>query len=114
MTVQRQFDLTEEMIHTNQALHEPQSIMSQQALEHLCRELVRMCDSVEKHGLVDYQMGVAEEQIMDCKSCSLSTREIELTTTCSVVLLKSLSLLDPASATQDDEHQPGDTSMADP
>lgn len=41
--------------------------MSQQVLEHLSRELVRLCDSVEKHGLVDYQMGVAEEEIMDCE-----------------------------------------------
>jgi hypothetical protein len=51
-------------------LREPQSIMGARDLERLSSELVRLCDSVEKHGLVDYQMGVAEEDIMDCKSCS--------------------------------------------
>lgn len=41
--------------------------MGPRDLERLSSELVRLCDSVEKHGLVDYQMGVAEEDIMDCK-----------------------------------------------
>jgi hypothetical protein len=53
------------MIQTGQALQDPQSIISTQGLEQLARELVRLCDDVEKHGLVDYQMGVAEENIMD-------------------------------------------------
>lgn len=30
-----------------------------------------MCDAVEKHGLVDYQYGVAEEQIIMSKSVYL-------------------------------------------
>lgn len=49
-------------------MHESQSLMSVQSLEDLARELVRLCDNVEKHGLVDYQMGVAEEDIMDRES----------------------------------------------
>jgi hypothetical protein len=61
------------MIQSGQALHDPQSIISTQGLEQLARELVRLCDDVEKHGLVDYQMGVAEENIMD-RECSVSTR----------------------------------------
>lgn len=28
-------------------------------------EIVRLCDGVERHGLVDYQYGVLEEQIID-------------------------------------------------
>lgn len=59
--------MTQEWIRDNQAPREPRSLMNQQTLETLSRELVRLCDSVEKHGLVDYQMGVAEEEIMDCK-----------------------------------------------
>ena len=59
------------MIQNGQALHDPQSIISTQGLEQLARELVRLCDDVEKHGLVDYQMGVAEENIMD-RECSVS------------------------------------------
>jgi hypothetical protein len=30
----------------------------------MAKDLIRMCDAVEKHGLVDYQYGVAEEQII--------------------------------------------------
>ncbi|KAK5128805.1 hypothetical protein LTR85_000138 [Meristemomyces frigidus] len=77
-TLQRQLDMTEDMIHENQPPREPQSILSAQSLEHLSRELVRLCDMVEQHGLVDYQMGVAEEEIME-------------------LLLRCLALLDPAS-----------------
>lgn len=60
--------MTQEWIRDNQAPREPRSTMNQQTLETLSRELVRLCDSVEKHGLVDYQMGVAEEEIMDRES----------------------------------------------
>lgn len=67
VTLQKQYDLIQDCLRSNQPVREPQSIMSSQILEHLSRELVRLCDSVEKHGLVDYQMGVAEEEIMDCK-----------------------------------------------
>lgn len=42
-----------------------QSLISQEGLEKLGNELVRLCDSIERHGLVDYQYGVWEEQIMD-------------------------------------------------
>lgn len=67
VTLQTQFDMAQEWLRTAQPIREPQSILSVQTLEHLSRELVRLCDSVEKHGLVDYQMGVAEEEIMDRK-----------------------------------------------
>lgn len=67
MTLEKQLELTEEWIRT-QNVREPQSVLSISTLEHMSRELVRLCDSVEKHGLVDYQMGVAEEEIIDCKS----------------------------------------------
>lgn len=75
-TLQIQFDMTTEMIQTNQPLREPRSIMSSQSLEHLSRELVRMCDSIERHGLVDYQMGVAEEEVMDRKISSRTLRNL--------------------------------------
>ncbi|GIZ46491.1 hypothetical protein CKM354_000961700 [Cercospora kikuchii] len=78
VTLEKQRELTQEYIR-NQGLREPQSIMSAQILEHLSRELVRLCDSVEKHGLVDYQMGVAEEEIMD-------------------LLIECLNVLDPENA----------------
>jgi hypothetical protein len=66
VTLQRQFDMTQEMMQTTRQPREPQSLMNTQTLERLGQELVRLCDIVEKHGLVDYQIGVAEEEIIDC------------------------------------------------
>jgi len=34
----------------------------------MASDLIRMCDSIDNHGLVDYQYGVAEEQILDSTS----------------------------------------------
>lgn len=63
--LQRQHDLAEETIQSGQGLREPQSIMSAPTLERLAQDLIKLCDNVERHGLVDYQMGVAEEEIID-------------------------------------------------
>lgn len=65
VSLQRQLDLTQQVMHNNQPLEGNQSIMDAQTLERLSSELVRLCDNVEKHGLVDYQMGVAEEETME-------------------------------------------------
>ncbi|TVY49532.1 hypothetical protein LOCC1_G000327 [Lachnellula occidentalis] len=45
------------------ARHSP-NLMSQEVINKMAKDLIRMCDAVEKHGLVDYQYGVAEERIM--------------------------------------------------
>jgi hypothetical protein len=37
-------------------------------METMGKELIRLCDVMEKHGLVDYQMGVWEEEIITRKS----------------------------------------------
>lgn len=52
------------MMETGQQLQRSQSLISQEGLEKMGKELVRLCDSVERHGLVDYQYGVAEERII--------------------------------------------------
>ncbi|EME47095.1 hypothetical protein DOTSEDRAFT_69159 [Dothistroma septosporum NZE10] len=81
-TLQTQYDLVQESMRTSGDPHHPtppQSIMHSQNLETLSRELVRLCDSVEKHGLVDYQMGVAEEEIMDLLLRCLSQLDPETT-----------------------------------
>lgn len=70
-SLQRQFDMTQEMLRSKVQPREPQSIMSVQSMEHLGNELSRLCDIVEKHGLVDYEMGVEEEAIMDCEIVAL-------------------------------------------
>lgn len=54
-------------IAAGQAVLSSQSVLDRDTLESLGRMLVEYCDSMEKFGLVDYQMGVAEEEIMDSK-----------------------------------------------
>ncbi|KAF4990002.1 hypothetical protein FGRMN_8776 [Fusarium graminum] len=56
---QRQIDL---MI-SNQQLSRSQSLVSKDMIKKLGNELIRLCDGIERHGLVDYQYGVWEDQI---------------------------------------------------
>ena len=55
------------MINTNQPLNPPQSILPVETMERMGNDLVAHCDTLGKLGLVDYQMGVAEEDIIDSK-----------------------------------------------
>lgn len=48
-------------------LQRSQSLISLDDLQKMGRELIRLCDSVERFGLVDYDFGVWEERIMDGK-----------------------------------------------
>jgi hypothetical protein len=61
---QKQRELTTEMHNMSQCLDPPQSIMKYDQIESMGEGLVRLCDALEKHGLVDYQIGVSEEEIM--------------------------------------------------
>jgi hypothetical protein len=45
-------------------LQPSQTLLTEEFINKMARDLIKMCDSVEKHGLVDYQYGVAEEQII--------------------------------------------------
>lgn len=65
--LQRQKELTMEMLDTGQRPHHPQSLLESVQMEGMGKELVRLCDIMEKHGLVDYQMGVWEEEIITRK-----------------------------------------------
>lgn len=68
-TLQHQHNLAREMMRTNQPLSNSDAILSAGALERLGNEVVRFCDDLEPHGLVDYQMGFCEEEILD-RECS--------------------------------------------
>lgn len=57
--------MTKEMLNTGQPPQDPQSLIDYEFMEKMGRDLVRLCDGIEKHGLVDYQMGVAEEDILE-------------------------------------------------
>lgn len=45
-------------------LQPAQNILHAQLISNMGNELVRLCDGIERHGLVDYQYGVWEEQII--------------------------------------------------
>lgn len=60
---QMQKDLIESWLQTgHQSPHV--SLVSAGYLQHMGKELTKFCDQVERHGLVDYQMGIWEEEIL--------------------------------------------------
>ncbi len=61
------FQRQKDMLESGQRIQTPQSLISRDFITKMSKDLIRMCDTVEKHGLVDYQYGVAEERIMDSK-----------------------------------------------
>ncbi|KAL8961820.1 MAG: hypothetical protein Q9193_001675 [Seirophora villosa] len=67
--LQCQKDETQRMIDTGQPPVPPGNILQGAVLERMGEALVSFCDGVEKYGLVDYQMGVWEEEIMSSKAC---------------------------------------------
>ncbi|UKZ83575.1 hypothetical protein TrVFT333_011384 [Trichoderma virens FT-333] len=52
-----------EIMSSGQQLSRSQQVMSQETIKKLGDELVRLCDGIESHGLVDYQYGVWEDRI---------------------------------------------------
>jgi hypothetical protein len=63
--LQKEKEMLHEFISTGQAPQAPRELLREETLERMGRELVRLCDNMERHGLVDYQMGVWEEEIID-------------------------------------------------
>jgi hypothetical protein len=61
------FQKQKDMLESGQRIQSPQTLMTQDFINKMAKDLIRMCDAVEKHGLVDYQYGVAEEQIIMSK-----------------------------------------------
>ncbi|KAF2642038.1 hypothetical protein P280DRAFT_396835 [Massarina eburnea CBS 473.64] len=62
--LQKQTELVRRMVSTGQGPPPPQSVVEYDFLEKMGTHLVKNCDNMEKHGLVDYQMGVWEEEIL--------------------------------------------------
>ncbi|KAB2571428.1 37s ribosomal protein s9 [Lasiodiplodia theobromae] len=73
--LQKQKEMVQEMAEAGQAPRPPQSLMEYDFMESMGKELVGLCDSMEKHGLVDYQMGVWEEEIVAILTKTLDTME---------------------------------------
>jgi hypothetical protein len=69
-TLQKQKAFTQDMISTGQRPQAPATLIDYDFLEKMGTQLVKHCDNMEKHGLVDYQMGVWEEEII-ASTCPL-------------------------------------------
>lgn len=66
--LQRQKDDTQQMMDTGQPPVPPQNLLQAALLERMAEALVSLCDGLEKYGLVDYEMGVWEEEIMSSEA----------------------------------------------
>ncbi len=69
--LQRQEDDTQQMLSSGRPPAVPQNLLPKEFLEEMGNELVSLCDGLEKHGLVDYQMGVSEQEIIESKPKSI-------------------------------------------
>ncbi|KAF3925966.1 hypothetical protein ABW20_dc0106869 [Dactylellina cionopaga] len=67
LAMQKQKELLLEQRTTGQSIQAPRDLISEETLENMGTEMVRHCDNMERHGLVDYQMGVWEEEILGGK-----------------------------------------------
>jgi len=63
-TLQREKEMLRQMIESGREPRPPQNLISYVFLERLGDMLTKACDRMEKYGLVDYQMGVWEEEII--------------------------------------------------
>jgi hypothetical protein len=62
--LQKQKEMMAAVVSTGQRPQPPQTLVEPDFLEKMGDQVVKNCDSIEKHGLVDYQMGVWEEEII--------------------------------------------------
>ena len=65
--LQQQKEITEQLTDPKQPPPAPRTVLDKPFLVRLGDELVRLCDGVEQHGLVDYELGVYEEEIVSSK-----------------------------------------------
>lgn len=59
--LQKQKDVTQQYADAGQ---QAQNVISKAFLRKMGDDLIRLCDRMEQHGLVDYEMGVWEEEIL--------------------------------------------------
>ncbi|EEP78220.1 predicted protein [Uncinocarpus reesii 1704] len=69
---QKQKDTTQSMFDSGAPTQE---MLTEEILSKMGRDLVRLCDRIEQYGLVDYQMGVWEEEILSVISQCLDLLE---------------------------------------
>ncbi|KAJ5570264.1 uncharacterized protein N7459_009694 [Penicillium hispanicum] len=71
---QRQKGLIQDMVVSG---HPPAqaSLISRDRMESMGKDLIQLCDQLEQHGLVDYQIGIWEEEILSVLSQCLDLME---------------------------------------
>ncbi|KAL8655260.1 MAG: hypothetical protein Q9210_001008 [Variospora velana] len=74
--LQCQKDATQRMIDTGQPPAPPQNLLQEAVLERMGESLISFCDGIERYGLVDYQMGVWEEEIMSILTQCLDVLDV--------------------------------------
>ncbi|KAL2828255.1 hypothetical protein BDW59DRAFT_159843 [Aspergillus cavernicola] len=60
---QKQKDMTQDLLQTGRQSSRI-SLLGTDAMDKMGKDLIRYCDQMEQHGLVDYQMGIWEEEIL--------------------------------------------------
>jgi hypothetical protein len=55
--------MTQDLLETGHQLPNT-TMLTIDMMERMGQEIVRLCDKMEPHGLVDYQMGIWEEEIL--------------------------------------------------
>ncbi|KAH9909782.1 hypothetical protein F4778DRAFT_14078 [Xylariomycetidae sp. FL2044] len=66
------FQKQKDMMESGTPLHRSQTLISEESLRKMGKELIRLCDGIERHGMVDYEYGVWEEviiQILGMEDC---------------------------------------------
>ncbi|KAI1106093.1 hypothetical protein F4804DRAFT_330653 [Jackrogersella minutella] len=58
------FQKQKEMMESGLQLQRGQTLISDEGLRKMGKEIVRLCDGIDRHGLVDYEYGVWEENII--------------------------------------------------
>ncbi|CAG7929532.1 unnamed protein product [Penicillium olsonii] len=71
---QKQKDLFQDMISSGHQLTQV-SLIRRDRMESMGTDLIQLCDQLEQHGLVDYQMGIWEEEILSVLSQCLDLME---------------------------------------
>ena len=90
--LQRQKDETQKKLDSGRFPTPPKSVLKEPFLHQMAEALVQLCDGMEKYGLVDYQMGVWEEEIMSSGQSRIFG--IRARTDFSTVLTQCLDLLE--------------------
>jgi hypothetical protein len=96
---QKQKDLTQAVLHTGRQPPNT-SLLTIDVMEKMGNDLVRLCDKMEPHGLVDYQMGIWEEEILSGKVLNVLSADDKLVIlNVLIVLGQCLDLIEGASQT---------------